>query len=125
MAMMGSTRRGNAQARQAPSAPPSRKYPLEAIAGWWFLRSRFSLYLENGYSRTSSMRAFPNKSKRISMMNSRSRAFPQLTAARRFDNPGNRLDDNIWVIRLNEVANIRYESPDADAGQRRKLLVAF
>jgi hypothetical protein len=50
---------------------------------------------------------------------------PQLTAARRFDNPGNRLDDNIWVIRLNEVANIWYESPDADAGQRRKLLVTF
>ena len=76
MAMMGRTRRGNAKARQAPSAPPSRKYPLDATAGWWFLRSRFSLYLENGYSRTSSIKAFPNKSKTISMMNSRSRAFP-------------------------------------------------
>jgi hypothetical protein len=50
---------------------------------------------------------------------------PQLTAARRFDNPGDRLDDDIWVIRLNEVANIWYEAPDADAGQRRKLLVTF
>jgi hypothetical protein len=50
---------------------------------------------------------------------------PQLTAARRFDKPGDRLDDDIWVIRLNEVANIWYEAPDADAGQRRKLLVTF
>jgi len=41
---------------------------------------------------------------------------PQLTAARRFDNPGNRLEDDIWVIHLDEVANVYYEAPDADAG---------
>ena len=41
---------------------------------------------------------------------------PQLTAARRFDNRGDRLDDNVWFIRLNKVANIWDEAPDADAG---------
>jgi hypothetical protein len=95
-AMMGRTRRGSAQARQPPSAPPSRKYPLEAIAGWWFSRSRFSLYSENRYSRTSSIRAFPNSSKRISTTNSRSRAFPiQSQAVTQSDgtSPYKRLND--------------------------------
>ena len=46
-------------------------------------------------------------------------------AACRFDNLGDRVDDDIGAIRLHEVANIWYEPPDADAGQRRKFLVTF
>ena len=50
---------------------------------------------------------------------------PHLSAARRIDNRGDRLDDNIWAIRLNEVANIGDEAPDTDGGQGRKLLVTL